>query len=109
MRPLTQDLTRISPDFVRVANQAVAQSGTLWNQLGAFAEQAGLPGQAREQLTGLAKAASGVANMIGEAVVSTNAAESIEGLADEVGGWMGLPPVGRTQGVMVLPENIGGP
>jgi hypothetical protein len=45
VRPLQQDLTRISPDLVRVANQAVAQSNDLLGQLTAFASGSGLPQQ----------------------------------------------------------------
>ena len=58
--------------------------------------------------------ASGVTSMIGEAVASSNAAEDIEGLADEVAGWMGLPagpgpgpgPATLGGGVRRLPESL---
>ena len=46
--------------------------------------------QAKEQIAGFARVASGVASMFGEAVASTNAAENIEALADEIASWMGL-------------------
>lgn len=37
---------------------------------------------------------------------STNAAESIDSLADEVAGWMGLPAMPSNQTVLVLPEKV---
>jgi hypothetical protein len=60
VRPMQQDLNRtLSPDLMNLANQAVAQGTSLWSQLGALAEQASLPQQTKEQLTGLAKVAEG--------------------------------------------------
>lgn len=104
VRPLQQDLSKISPDLAKFTTERLNDSETFWNSLGSLAEQAGLPAQAKEQLTGLAKTATGVANMLGEAVGAANAGESIEGLADEVAGWLGLPALGaKGTGVMALP------
>ena len=109
VRPLQQDLTKISPDLARFTSQQINNSENFWNSLGSLAEQAGLPAQAKEQLAGLTKAATGVANMLGEAVGKEDAGKNIEGLADEIGGWMGLPPGGAVSGVVAaLPEQTSG-
>ncbi|KAI3423953.1 hypothetical protein D9Q98_009787 [Chlorella vulgaris] len=91
-RPLQQDLTRISPDLAKVASQAMSQSESLIGQLGSFVNRAGLPEATANQLTGLAKLGMGVTNMIAQTVASTSAAEDIDALADEIGGFCGLPP-----------------
>ena len=106
---MQQDLTKISPDLARFTSQQINNSENFWNSLGSLAEQAGLPAQAKEQLAGLTKAATGVANMLGEAVGKEDAGKNIEGLADEIGGWMGLPPGGAVSGVVAaLPEQTSG-
>ena len=95
VRPLQQDLNKISPDFAKFTSQQIKNSETFWNSLGSLAEQAGLPGPAKEQLAGLTKAASGVASMLGESVGSEEAEKNIEALADDIGGFMGLPSGGK--------------
>lgn len=50
VRPLQQDLTRISPDLVKVANQAVAQSNDWLGQLSALGKGFGLPEQVGARL-----------------------------------------------------------
>lgn len=89
-RPLTQDLNRISPDLARAASQVAAQGSGLLGRVGELAQQASLPETAKEQIASFARVASGVASMFGEAVASTDAAENIEALADEIASWMGL-------------------
>lgn len=91
VRPLQQDLGKISPDLARVAEQGITQTESFWAGVGRLAEQAGIPDTAKDQLSGLAKAATGVATMIGGAVASSSAAEDIAELAAELAGWMGLP------------------
>ena len=90
VRPLQQDLSKISPDLAKFTTQQLNNSENFWNSIGNLADQAGLPAQAKEQLSGLTKAATGVAAMLGEAVGKEGAAKNIEELADDVGGWMGL-------------------
>lgn len=105
VRPLQQDLNKVSPDLARFATQQLSNSESFWASVGSFAEQAGLPAQAKEQLTGLAKTATGVASILGEAVGASTAGENIEGLADEVAGWMGLEGQrGGTGKPIALPE-----
>ncbi|PSC76402.1 plant MCA23-20 [Micractinium conductrix] len=91
-RPLQQDLGRISPDLARLTSQAVTQGESLIGQLGNLASQAGLPEQATNQLSGLAKLGLGMTSMLAQTVASATAPEDIEALADEVAGFCGLPP-----------------
>lgn len=109
VRPLQQDLTGISPDLVRLANQAtqtaVSQSESLLGQLGAFAARAGLPEETTSQLSSVFKAGTQLARQLGTAMVSVDAEEQIEALADEIGTFCGLPPAapGQVQPVRALP------
>jgi hypothetical protein len=98
VRPLKQDLARLSPELARVASQGVSQGESFWAGVGSLAEQAGIPAAAKQQLQGLAKVAGGVTSMIGETVASASAAEDIDGLADEIAKWMGLPAAAAAGG-----------
>jgi len=102
VRPLQQDLNKISPDFAKFTSQQIKNSESFWGSLGSLAEQAGLPAPAKDQLAELTKAASGVASMLGESVGSEEAEKNIEALADDIGGYMGLPAGGNTGGSGVV-------
>lgn len=90
-RPLQQDLNRISPDLARAASQAVTTGESLMGQLGSMVQQAGLPQQTASQLSGLAKLGLGMTSMVAQTLASASAAEDIDALADEIGGFCGLP------------------
>jgi hypothetical protein len=77
--------------------------------LPACLERCGGWAQAEEQLSSLAKLAMGMTNMVGEAVLDQNAGQSIDSLADELAGWMGLPAVPSKQAVLVIPEVVSSP
>lgn len=104
VRPLQQDLNRISPDFAKFTTDRLSDSENFWNSLGSLAEQAGLPDAAKEQITGLAKTATGVASMLSGAVGGGDVGEGIESLSDEIGAWIGLP----CGDVLALPSGGGG-
>lgn len=97
-RPMQQDLSDISPEFAEFTSQRLSESETFWNSVGSLAEQAtGLPPIAKEQLTGLAKTASSMTSMFGDAVGASprrtggeKEALSMDALVDEIGSWMGL-------------------
>ncbi|EFN50941.1 hypothetical protein CHLNCDRAFT_141599 [Chlorella variabilis] len=61
------------------------------------------------QLSGLAKLGMGVTSMIAQTVASTSAAEDIDALADEVGGFCGLPPAAPGPRPAALPPARGAP
>lgn len=89
---LLQDLSKISPDLAQFTSQRLSESETFWNSISSLAEQASIPSVAKEQITGLAKTASDVTSLLGGAVGAPSQENAtIEDLADEIGGWMGLP------------------
>ncbi|KAL4424591.1 hypothetical protein ABPG77_009175 [Micractinium sp. CCAP 211/92] len=90
-RPLQQDLNRISPDLARAASQAVTTGESFMGQLGSMVQQAGLPEQTASQLSGLAKLGLGMTSMVAQTLASASAAQDIDALADEIGGFCGLP------------------
>ena len=111
VRPLQQDLAKISPDLARFTSQQIENSESFWTSLGQIAANAAIPEQAKEQVQGVLSLGKGVATMLGEAIGKEDAEKDIEGLADEIGGWMGLSLSGdrkNSGGPMALPESTGG-
>ncbi|KAI7841224.1 hypothetical protein COHA_005188 [Chlorella ohadii] len=106
-RPLQQDLNRISPDVARLASQAASQGESFMGQLGSLVQQAGLPEQTANQLTGLAKLGMGIAGTIAQTVGSASAPEDIDALADEIGSFCGLAPGSKPSTPAALPERAG--
>ena len=108
VRPLRQDLNRVSPELARFASEQLSNSQNFWASVGNLADEAQLPPQAREQLAGIAKTATGVASLLNEAVGARNASEDIEKLADEISLWMGLSVKGANRPSIppALPENL---
>lgn len=104
-RPMQQDLSEFSPEFAEFTSQRLSESETFWNSVGSLAEQAtGLPPIAKEQLTGLAKTASSMTSMFGDAVGASprrsgeeKQALSMDALVDEIGSWMGLASQKQTE------------
>lgn len=87
-----QDLSKISPDLAQFTSQRLSESETFWTSISSLAEQASIPSVAKEQITGLAKTASDVTSLLGGAVGAPSQENAtIEDLADEIAGWMGLP------------------
>lgn len=91
IRPMEQALVDLPPEVARVANQAAATGGTLLGRLADMATQMGVS-QATGPLGDLSKGVQDMASMIGGQVPGS-AAESVQGLADEVAAWMGVGDV----------------
>lgn len=102
VRPLQQDLNRISPDLAKFTSDRLSDSDRFWSSVSSLAEQASLPDDAKERLTGLAKAGGMLSGFLGEAVGAVDARKNIEELSDEIADWMGLPQ--QESRVKVLPS-----
>jgi hypothetical protein len=107
VRPLTPDLSGVSPELARVAEAGLGASESFWAGVdGLVAGQAALPDAARAQLSGLARAAGGIAATLSASLGGAGgagAAESVEALADEIGGWMGLARLGAPPAALPPP------
>lgn len=93
-RPMIQDLSKlgISPEMAQFTSQRLSESESFWSSVGSFAEQAsGLPGIAKEQLSGLAKTAKDVTAMVAGGI-DQDASLEMEALADNIGLYIGLAP-----------------
>lgn len=103
VRPLQQDLSRISPDLARFTSDRLSDSDKFWSSVTSLAEQASIPEDAKQQLTGLAKAGGMLSGMLGEAVGSVDASKNIESLANEIADWIGLPKTSASSEIKSLP------
>lgn len=105
VRPLQQNLSKVSPELAEFTSQRLSESESFWSSIGSFAEQAGLPSPAKEQLSGIAKTASDVSSLLVGAVGASASGADIDALADEIGRWIGLKTMSPSEKALPPPSS----